>query len=354
MERKVAWDRFVSECPSGHFMQSYAWGEFKNQSGWRAEYLLATRNNLPVAAALLLSRTVPLMGMRIYALPRGPSVREGDRYALVRLLEQVVKHVRKQRGILLRADPYFIETTEYDDAFREAGFRKIERAWSFWNSPKYVFWLDLEQGLESILNRMPKKKRHEIRSAYKKGVLFFRGGMDDLGAFYALISETADRKGIGVHEQAYYRKLYRILGESMTPQLFLGQYEGETVAAGISLAYGNKAWLLYLGSSNKHFYLTPNRALQWEMIQWAYEKGCSRYDFRGTATDDPPHPKSPGFGVYKFKKSFGPVFIRTAGYYDAVGAYSFYRLFRIVEDSVLPFVIENAVKCRNLIRRFIG
>lgn len=352
-EPRLDWDRFVSGCHSGHFMQSFAWGRFKEESGWRAEYLMVTSNGLAAGAALLLSRALPVTGMRIYSLPRGPAVKKGDQSTLSPLLKRIREHVREQGGVFLRADPYIVESTDCDESFRRAGFEKIERSWSYWNSPQYVFWLNLEQGLENILREMPKKKRYEIRAAHKKGVTYVRGGYEDLGEFYALMLETAERKGIGSHNLAYYRTLYRILGESMTPQLFLGRHEGETVAAGISLAYGDKAWLLYLASSQKHFHLMPNRAIQWEMIQWAHEMGCSRYDFRGTGTEDPPNPQNPGYGVYKFKKSFGPVFTRMAGYYDAVISYPLHRVFRFGEDRLLPWFAETAVKYPYVVKRII-
>jgi len=80
------------------------------------------------------------------------------------------------------------------------------------------------------------------------------------------------------------------------------------------------------------------------MIKWAAERGCLRYDLRGTATDDPPRPSDPGYGVYRFKKSFNPDFIRTAGYYDLVVDSMLYRTFRILEDRLLPHAVEAANK----------
>ena len=33
-----AWDEFVSSQAAGHFMQSYAWGDFQRQLGWEVHY----------------------------------------------------------------------------------------------------------------------------------------------------------------------------------------------------------------------------------------------------------------------------------------------------------------------------
>jgi peptidoglycan pentaglycine glycine transferase (the first glycine) len=123
-------------------------------------------------------------------------------------------------------------------------------------------------------------------------------------------------------------------------ELFLGRYEGKTIAAGMSVRYGKKAWLLYAASDREYYKLRPNRTLQWEMIKWARREGCIRYDFRGTATSDPPSTKDPGYGVYEFKRSFGPEFTRLEGYCDLVASPTLYRLFRYAEEKGLPLVFR--------------
>ena len=346
------WDQFVGDCPSGHFMQSYAWGKFKESSGWEARYFIAIQKNGIKGTALLLAKPLPLVKNLIYYLPRGPVVEPDDSRTLSFLLINIRKYVKSHGGIFLRADPYLKESEEYDSIFKKAGYNKIKRTWSYWNSPKYIFWLKLDTGLDDILRKIHKKKRYEIRSAYKKGVKYLKAGPEDLRGFYFLMIETASRKGIGVHDYGYYEKIFRILGESVVPKLFLAKYEGETVAAGISLIYGKKAWLLYLASGEKHLHLMPNRALQWEMIKWADEQDCELYDFRGTATDDPPNPNDSGYGVYKFKKSFRPEFIKTVGYYDYIGNKLLYKLFIFTENYLIPHSFQRALKISKLWNKF--
>ena len=36
----LAWDGFVSSHAAGHYMQSYAWGDFQRQLGWEPRYCL--------------------------------------------------------------------------------------------------------------------------------------------------------------------------------------------------------------------------------------------------------------------------------------------------------------------------
>ena len=72
------------------------------------------------------------------------------------------------------------------------------------------------------------------------------------------------------------------------------------------------------------------------MIRWAIDKNCRIYDFRGTASDDPPKESDPGYGVYRFKKSFNPEYIRMIGYYDYIFSCFFYKLFISIEKYLFP------------------
>jgi lipid II:glycine glycyltransferase (peptidoglycan interpeptide bridge formation enzyme) len=60
----------------------------------------------------------------------------------------------------------------------------------------------------------------------------------------------------------------------------------------------------------------PNHLLQWTMIRWAKEQGCSLYDFRGVPGSADPDDHLAG--LYRFKKGFAAVFTEFIGEYDLV------------------------------------
>jgi len=331
-------------------MQSTAWGRFRGSNGWDTNHFLALENGQIKGATLVLSKRLPAIRKKIYYIPRGPVVGDSDGKTLSFMLMRISEYVRRNEGLFARADPYLEESDECDRIFGRSGYRRVGKTWSYWNCPKFVFWLGLEDGIDAVYGRIERKKRWEIRSAKKNGIRIVKGGKEDLGDFYRLMIETASRKNIGIHGFDYYDSFMDSIRDGTASQLFLARYDDETAAAGISIAYGRNAWLFYFSSSEKYFHLHPNRALQWEMIKWAAERGCVRYDLRGTAASDPPRPSDPGFGVYKFKKSFNPEYIRTAGYYDYVAHPRFYRIFRIVEDHFLPLAVRSA----NMVMRHRG
>jgi lipid II:glycine glycyltransferase (peptidoglycan interpeptide bridge formation enzyme) len=330
------WDAFVSGQPSGHFMQSHAWGQFRRAHGWEPHYCQVRDAGRLRAAALVLARRLPGLGRSLLCAPRGPVVEAGDRSAASALLEGLGELVDRTGVGFVRFDPYWRESDASVEREPVLGLPRLPRDWSYWNAPRFVFWLDLQGDEARLMARMSSTCRNEVRRGYRSGITFEHGSVDDVAEFHRLMVSTGGQKGIAFHEMGYYRHLLDVLPRSLDIQLFFGRFEGQVVTTGISARYGARAWLLYAASAPEHYKLRANRTQQWEMIRWAHALGCTRYDFRGTATNDPPDPKDSGYGVYTFKKSFGPEFTRLVGYYDLVRSPLAHRFARLVEERALP------------------
>jgi lipid II:glycine glycyltransferase (peptidoglycan interpeptide bridge formation enzyme) len=337
-----AWDAFVSASPHGHFMQSHAWGELQRHSGWTPHRLAMKDGDRLRAAAQLLARSVPLTGQRVFYAPRGP-VMESDPEVASAFGQAVRSYLRTRRGAFLRTDPYFPESPATEALFSAAGMRKVPQEWSYWNAPKFVFWLDLDRDETTLFKGMASSTQRDVKAGYKKDVEYRLGTAADLETFHRLMVSMSAQKGIAVHDVDYFRRLYEIMNRSSALELFLACFEGRVIAVGMSVRYGRRAWLLYAASDHEYARLNVNRNVQWEMIRWAHAAGCVRYDFRGTATGDPPSESDPGYGVYKFKKSFGPEFVRLAGYYDMVARPLMHGMLRFAEDKVLPRAYQAKV-----------
>jgi lipid II:glycine glycyltransferase (peptidoglycan interpeptide bridge formation enzyme) len=330
------WDDFVSTAASGHFMQSHAWGAFQLLNGWDSHYLLWRDDTVICATALLLSRKMPLISARIFYAPRGPIMDFTDRAAVFAAENDIRAYLAREKGVFLRTEPYINSSEITINQNILPGSIQVSRDWSYWNAPKLVLWLDLQGSEDDVFMRMTSRCRNDVRRGYRNDVTFSTGGEEDLEAFYRLMTMTGLQKGIAVHNIDHYRKLCSTVNSSAQSRLFLGRHAGEVITAGISIKYGKKAWLMYAASTPESYKLRANRTLQWEMIKWAKAQGCERYDFRGTACSDPPNPEDPGYGVYEFKKSFGPEYVRLVGYYDLVTRPTLYRLFRFAEEKLLP------------------
>ncbi len=94
----------------------------------------------------------------------------------------------------------------------------------------------------------------------------------------------------------------------------MASFEGENLAAIITLFTKNQAIYLYGASSNSHRNLMPAYLLQWQAIQDAKNHGCQSYDFYGIPpTDDENHPMH---GLYRFKTGFGGEIVHRTGSMD--------------------------------------
>ena len=81
----------------------------------------------------------------------------------------------------------------------------------------------------------------------------------------------------------------------------------------------------------------PNSLLQWRMIQWAVEKGCRIYDFRGVSGDL--SPDNPLYGLYQFKKGFGGEFTEFIGEMD------------LILNRPVAFAVKNGTKLMKKVRK---
>ena len=67
------WDEWLRDSPGGgHVLQSYAWGEFKRQVGWRPTRLVLERDGeVAGVGQFLLYNTLPVPGALMYC-SKGP------------------------------------------------------------------------------------------------------------------------------------------------------------------------------------------------------------------------------------------------------------------------------------------
>jgi lipid II:glycine glycyltransferase (peptidoglycan interpeptide bridge formation enzyme) len=340
------WDEYVSDHTYGHFMQSWAWGVFKEQQGWRPMRFLALRDGAPCGAMQVLTRGVFGKECLLYA-PRGPVLDMNDLEIMDSLLYAVKSYYPS--GITLRMDPYVREGEIGTDVFR--GLHKLPEEWSFWNCPKYVFWLDTSGGTAQVFDAFGTKQRNQINYPAKQGVVFVKGGIDDVDDFYRLMVSMSLQKGIACHAKSFFQKLFTVFCNNKMADISFAEVDGERIACGMSLRFGKKSWLMYAATDENGYNFRASRAVQWEMIKSALENGCKRYDFRGTATGRNPSLNDPGYGVYEFKKKFCPEFVVLDGYYDYVLRPISYKFFRFTEVFALPIAYNTYKKIHSFLDR---
>ncbi len=333
-ENAALFNDFVAAHPKGHVLQSWQWGNVK-EPAWQPLRMVIERDGKICAAALILQRTLPAGLGNIFYSPRGPVLDIND----TELWQQTVAAVRalaKERGaIYWKIDPDididFAEAAVWRQNLQQSGFVKAGQGEGFEGvQPRFVFRLDIAPAVDDLLAACHQKTRYNIRLATRKGVTITTGaGKQALPEFYRILTTTASRDNFLIRPYSYFERFYDSLYPAGLCELFMAYYEGEAIAGTLAFKMGDKAWYIYGASANSHRNLMPNYLIQWTMIEWAKQNGCTMYDFRGV----PGHVAEdhPLYGLVKFKKGFGGKYTEFIGEYDLPIKPGKYRLYNFLE-----------------------
>ncbi len=311
-----AWNKFLSDHPEAHVLQSAAWGELKSSFGW-----FPVRLQRGSCGAQILFRRLPL-GLTVAYIPKGP-VGEGWKA----LWPEVDAVCRKNHAIFLKVEPDGWEDSSqiYDQMF--PGFKASRPI-----QPRRTVEVSLEGNEDDWLARMKQKTRYNIRLAGKKEVVV-RESMD-VEAFYALMQTTGERDQFGVHHSSYYRRAYDLFAPPGNTALLMAEYQDQQLAGLMVFAQGSRAWYFYGASSNAERNRMPAYLLQFEAMRWAAARGCRVYDLWGipdVAEADLEQEfadRDDGlWGVYRFKRGFGGEIRRSVGAWDKIYRPILYKLY---------------------------
>lgn len=311
------YEAFVQSHPKGNFAQSYLWGKQKPMWRWQAIAVRAESGKIKGAMALM-TRPVPGIGRTLMYGCRAPVCDVDDKETIAALIEGAKALAKQNRAYVIKIDPDVPSSnTEFADTLRNLGFRSKEGGKNFEAiQPRYVFRLNVEgKTEEELLAGFHQKWRYNIRLAERKGVTVRVCGKEMVPAFSDLMLTTGVRDGFVTRKPEYFEAMLDNLGEHCRLYMAFNP-ENEPIAGTLAIAYGDKVWYLYGASSNAHRNLMPNYLLQWRMIQWAVERGCRVYDFRGVSGDI--SEDNPLYGLYRFKQGFGGEFTEFVGEMDLV------------------------------------
>lgn len=212
----------------------------------------------------------------------------------------------------------------------EPAAAKLLRARGFARVPAWLddstVIVDLRGTEADVQARFKKRARKSIRRAACEGVIVDRvpATDDNCRVMYELLDATSGGR-FTIPDLKASTAIFQRFEASGNGQLFFARYRGDIVVGAFVTSFGKNALYLGAGSVRKRSGdptvcgLGRSRAayaLQWEVMRWARERGCERYDLDGTPASatisDPSHPRH---GVGQFKTAF------TEEITDYLGAY---------------------------------
>lgn len=291
------WNEFLREHPQAHLLQSAEWGELKSAFGWEAVRLVEGDSG-----AQILFRRLP-MGLTFGYMPKGPVSSATPWKSFWSAVDQVC---RKRKAVFLKVE---------SDGWEENGPAFGLDHGLFVSSPQHIqphstLVVDLHCSQDEVFNSMKPKTRYNIRLAGKKEILVHASS--DIDNFYKVMGATSQREQFHVHSLDYYRKAYELFHPKGMCELFVADYQDQSLAALMVFSFGKTAYYFYGASADIERNRKPTYPLQWAAICWAHEKGCTEYDMWGipdeasNMEEDEAEAREDGlWGVYRFKRGFG-------------------------------------------------
>lgn len=336
------WDNEVSNFEAVHPLNAFGWGKVRAIDGWSPTYLLAKRGSSVVGAVMILKKWIPCFGISIMYAPRGPLFKLSDKEALKTLLLRIKAEARKNHAVFARIDPNIeeAELLKYSDVFIEEGFTHLRHRWTFWNTPRDVYRIDLtrsndERDLFSTLDRQTRKS---IRKAQKQGVAIQKAtSLSELNAFYKIFKQFSIDKGFMCRRYEYQMGLWNEYILRSKGALFLAIYQGQIIGGQMCLQFSSKCLAMHAVTPYEYRHLRTSEAYVWEAIKWAKVLGCRWFSFRGVGTTPTEE---------AFKRKFGPEVVPLIGYYDLALHPLLYRLLHFGEFEILPRIWSALMKAR--------
>ncbi len=316
-EQWPEYEEFCSHSPQSCFTQSTMWPDVK--ANWESK-IVVSRNasGKIVGGMLVLIQKIPLIGTSFLYAPRGPVCDLNDKKVLADLFAGADILAKKYKAHVFKCDPdVLVSNTEFLSTMRKMGFVRRYGPTGFEGiQVRFNYRLYLHGRTEDqVLMDLTQKTRYNIRVAMKHGVEIKVVGKEYLDEFTRLMSVTGERDSFNIRPKEYFARMLDALGEHI--RLYMGFYDGQAVCGTITTNYGGKCCYVYGASDNAFRNVMPNYLIQWEMIRWAVETGCTVYDFMGISGDTE-NEDDHLYGLYRFKRGFNGCVDELPGEFDRV------------------------------------
>ncbi len=265
------WNDFLLK-EKGTFLQSFQWGEFKEKYQKVFRFGLKEKGNLGGICQFFEEKTP--FGDYFY-IPHGPVAKEER--VRKELFLKVGEFGKKKGKIFVKTEPLS------DINLGEDSFFRIQ--------PQKTLIAKMEDSAEAMLKRFKKNTRYNIRYAEKKGVVFKEEKSVD--SFFKLLEKTKKRQNFKTYSKNYFKELLKVDGS----YLLLALHREKVVSGVVVFCFGEVVNFLHSASDYGKRDLKAPVFLRFKAMEFAKEKGCSRYDFWGIDEKNFP-------GVTAYKKGF--------------------------------------------------
>lgn len=323
------------------FTQAWFFGEWQEMVGRKVRRFKIIENSETIGFFQMIKYPLPF-GQSFLYIPHAPVLRnfsEGGAPLsdfLKKFQKKLIEIGGKENSIFARFDPYSHNPNYGSEENFRKYFHKVPN-YSYHSSyfqPKYEWILNLEKMEDEILSAMHSKTRYGIRLAENRGVKVeiiksdFQKYFSD---FLDLMQKTAERNKFSLHQEVYYKNIFRNCEENKNAFLAIANYNDKILAINLVLFYGETIYFIFGASSDDFKNLMAPHLLHWKIIIEAKKIGYKIYNL-GAVGDE-------FEGVSRFKKRFGGSLLEYSDSYDLVLKPLWYWLYNLRKKLI--YLISN-------------
>ena len=308
------WHEILLRFADARIEQSHIYAAVRAKKG-RIRHLVVRDGEVPVAAAQIVERRLPLLGDRIAFVKYGPVWRRQESESGPGCLEAALRglHERlvQKEGAMLRvmpsADPS--STDDCKDMLIALGFKRRPI-----DSPQR-YLVDLALSDDELRASLKGKWRYNLKRAEARGLTFRTArGASAMQEFVTLHHGMRQRKNFA--EPFDVEALPRLaeLPPPLCPRVLLCELDGRPVAGAVISMAGDTAAYLLGAMDEQGARLDAGYVLHWRAVTWLKRRSCRWYDLGGDCNDA---------GLRQFKSGMVGKQGRMAnlpGYFDAAGS----------------------------------
>jgi lipid II:glycine glycyltransferase (peptidoglycan interpeptide bridge formation enzyme) len=281
------WNGILEKFDDANLMQTCSYASAR----WGQDHLsrvLLRENSEIVAAAQVVTKTVPFLGAGVSFVRGGPIWQLRGRESDPEILRQMLRALRRifvsRRGLLLQISPPSVADCAgaIRRVFEEEGF-----AFDVTAGVQLTALIDLSHPLEDLRKNLRPTWRRNLVLAERNKFTIQQGISDELfeavGKLY--LEGLRRRRLTPVVSLAQLKKIQKRLPESQKMRVMLYEYQGEPVSGVAVPCLGNTAQAFLSGTADRGLNLRGSYFLQWRMLEWLKESGYRWYDLDGISRD---------------------------------------------------------------------
>lgn len=228
---KDEFKKYAINHPQITFHQTQEWADLKKKNNWNSYYVAIKDKDKILGAALLLSKTLPIVKKKMFYSPRGFLIDYKNKKLLKEFTIQLKCFIKERQGIFVKIDPYveyqardnngnIIEeepnNSECINNLKELGYKHFGfNLMQDTLQPRWMHVIETEnKTLDDVLKDMESKTRQILRKNEKCGITTREITKDELKIFKDIMQHTSDRREFIDRPLSYYENMWNTLHKS--------------------------------------------------------------------------------------------------------------------------------------------